>query len=140
MAELIVQYKNKKGEKLYPVTLATAVVDSEGENVDVKLKKVNDQLIQLSKAYEDSSSSLLSIAQKLQLIDLSIQELDTKVEDFNLRLVQVDESVSHALEVVTQLNERVSNLETEIEILNADANTEGSVDNKINSALNWSTL
>lgn len=108
MAEYIIQYKNKAGDKLYPVTLTTAIVDNSGENLEVKLSKV-----------EESIQSLTPINERLTVVESSTNTLLTKVED---------------------LEERVSSIEENVNILNAESNVEGSVDNKIDNALNWSTL
>lgn len=108
MAEYIIQYKNKAGDKLYPVTLTTAIVDNLGENLDVKLTKV-----------EENIQLLTPINERLTIVEGSVSTLLTKVED---------------------LEDRVSSLEDSVNILNAESNVEGSVDNKIDNALNWSTL
>lgn len=44
MAEAIIQTKNKNGDNLYPITLASAVLGSTGKNVDVSIKEIHQKI------------------------------------------------------------------------------------------------
>lgn len=58
MAELIIQYKNKNNDKLYPVTLTTAVIDAEGETVETRLSKHSNDIVSVSQEVKSLSDKV----------------------------------------------------------------------------------
>lgn len=168
MAELIIQYRNKAGDKIYPVTLATAVIDSAGENIDNRLIKASNDVAALNEVVKNNlieveylKKSLSIVEKSVDLVQDSIQSIGviveaveirmTKVEEsnsaaiikvnsFDGRMTAIEENTSYALTKVEEFGVIVEDVTEKVKILNSDSSIEGSVDNKINTALSWRVL
>lgn len=168
MAEFIIQHKDGAGNKLYPVTLLSAVIDSDGRNLDDRLKQSEDNVLKAVKAVEDTlveveyvKKSLSILEKSVDLVEDSIQSVTVlvdaidarvvkveesnliavqKVESFDSRMTKIESDTVTALAKVEEFTDLVTDLEEKVEILNADAETEGSVDYKIYNALGWKAL
>lgn len=97
-------------------------------------------LVDLSKYYTIEKVNALvkaeqdrAIAKENEIIVL-INEANSRLNSFEDRLSLVEQGE------VSVILSRVENIESSIEILNADASVEGSVENKINKAAKWAVL
>lgn len=162
MAELIIQYKNKEGDRLYPVTLATAVVDNNGTDIETKLSQVIQNLNELTLKVDNNKSNLNYLEQSLMLteksVDIledSIQSMIIKIDAYDERIKVVERSNDTILlkieefeatlekiqpEIIIQALTKVEENSEAIQILVSDATVEGSVDNKIATAFDWAEI
>jgi prefoldin subunit 5 len=118
--------------------------------------------LKLEQSISDYDSKLELIEDSLSVTKDTVQNLMTKIENVDDRLAKIDEALKNVdieevanvltkvetLESdiksierdVVRIEENVEELEEKIDTLNADAQTVGSVESKINSALDWETI
>lgn len=99
--------------------------------ITLELQKMEDRLV---KKIVDNESRLTLVERSLELVEDSVQSLSIKVDAFEDRLKRVEEGGAEVLLV------KVEELTTSVDTLMGDAETEGSVDNKIANALDWNEI
>lgn len=146
MAEYIIQYKNSTGDKLYPVTLATAVVDRNGENIEEKLTKIDSNISSLNVSVDDLKTRLERsfdyYDKKMELIEDSVEVLDKTVQKILVQNGLIEtrlELVNEKLEGVDL--DAVANVLTKVETMETDlADVKRSIDDLENREINWTDV
>lgn len=108
-------------------------------------KRAQDAESRLEKAIADYDSKLELIEDKMSVADKTVQNLVIKIDNVDDKLTRIEDAikdvdlneVANVLTKVEEMNVTVQENTEAIEILNADAETEGSVDNKIAQAFGW---
>lgn len=125
-------------------------------------KRAEESELRLEKSISDYDSKLELIEDSLGVTKNTVQNLMVKIENVDDRLAKIDEAlknvdIEEVANVLTKvetlesdikviekdvirIEEEVDELEAKIDTLNADAQTEGSVESKINSALDWDNI
>lgn len=118
------------------------------------LQRVNDRLTTAETSLELVEDSVQSLFIKMDTLNIKMDSVSEKndaalikVESFDGRMTKIESDMSASLIKVEEMStkvegfdSRISDIEERIYILHADANTEGSVDNKIANALAWEEI
>ena len=102
----------------------------------------------LERSISNYDDKLELIEDKLSLQGERMDNLSVKVDNVEEKIIKVEESIKNldlegiesTLTKVEEVTAEVEELVDAIDILNADAKTEGSVDNKIAKALDWEEI
>lgn len=115
------------------------------------LQRVDDRLTTAETSLELVEDSVQSLFIKMDTLNIKMDSVSEKndvafikVESFDGRMTKIESDMSTSLIKVEEMSakvegfdSRISDIEDRIDILHADANTKGSVDNKIADALAW---
>lgn len=102
----------------------------------------------LERVIGDYDTKLEHVEDSLEVTDKTVQSLLVKINNVDDKLTKIEaaiegvdlEAVSTVITKVEQMEENVNELEQKVETLNADSQTDGSVNNKIANALDWENL
>lgn len=111
-------------------------------------QRATDAENRLEQLIGDYDSKLEHIEDALEVTDKTVQNLMVKIDNVDDKLERIENAiegvdlnaVATVLTKVETLETDVKELEQRVETLHADANTEGSVDNKIAQALDWENV
>lgn len=129
--------------------------------ITASLQKMGDRLGLVEQSLELAEDSIQSLSLKVDAVDSRMAKVEVsselallKVEAFDARMTKIEASNDTTLLKVEQFEAKVNELEERVEgmeervdevvdkvdTLHADSNTEGSVDNKIATALDWEEI
>lgn len=133
--ELSLESENPVQNKV--ITRALQRVDDRLTTAEASLELVEDSVQSLFIKMDTLNIKMDSVSEKNDVAFIKVESFDgrmTKIEsDMSTSLIKVEEMSAK----VEGFDSRISDIEERIDILHADANTEGSVDNRIADALAW---
>ena len=106
-----------------------------------KIELVESSLSETKTTVQNLIFKMDSVDERLTRIDEALKNVDVEeVANVLTKVENIESDIKSIERDVVRIEEDVEELEEKIDTLNADAQTEGSVESKINSALDWDSI